>query len=188
MHYCHRSVPACGSCISDNIFSYSKFGRHPFLTSLFVPLPQGKEYVFAANSDNLGAIVDLSILIFLDFSDWVFWFTFLLYWLGRLGCMKNNLFVQVLFSLDWNFAEILSHLIKNKNEYCMEVWADNFSVPDRPFNRLMLCLITFPLTGDAQNPGWCEGWHSYFLWRESSGIAYSLSILYHIRLFNTCRC
>ncbi|CAN0913895.1 UTP--glucose-1-phosphate uridylyltransferase [Linum grandiflorum] len=39
-------------------------------------LSQGKEYVFVANSDNLGAVVDL---------------------------------------------KILSHLIKNKNEYCMEV-------------------------------------------------------------------
>ncbi|KAH6799360.1 UDP-glucose pyrophosphorylase 2 [Perilla frutescens var. frutescens] len=39
-------------------------------------LSKGKEYVFAANSDNLGAVVDL---------------------------------------------KILSHLIKNKNEYCMEV-------------------------------------------------------------------
>ncbi|CAN1758853.1 UTP--glucose-1-phosphate uridylyltransferase [Linum perenne] len=42
-------------------------------------LSQGKEYVFVANSDNLGAVVDLSI------------------------------------------QKILSHLIKNKNEYCMEV-------------------------------------------------------------------
>ena len=39
-------------------------------------LSQGKEYVFIANSDNLGAIVDL---------------------------------------------KILNHLVKNKNEYCMEV-------------------------------------------------------------------
>ncbi|KAF4355703.1 hypothetical protein F8388_001061 [Cannabis sativa] len=42
-------------------------------------LSQGKEYVFIANSDNLGAVVDM------------------------------------------NEIEILSHLIKNKNEYCMEV-------------------------------------------------------------------
>ncbi|WRX20789.1 UDPGP family - like 2 [Theobroma cacao] len=47
-------------------------------------LSQGKEYVFIANSDNLGAIVDLSILIL-------------------------------------DAIEILNHLIKNKNEYCMEV-------------------------------------------------------------------
>lgn len=33
-----------------------------FYLTLFACLYQGKEYVFAANADNLGAIVDLSIL------------------------------------------------------------------------------------------------------------------------------
>lgn len=33
-------------------------------TLLFFDPLQGKEYVFVANSDNLGAIVDLSILVF----------------------------------------------------------------------------------------------------------------------------
>ncbi|PPD88639.1 hypothetical protein GOBAR_DD14424 [Gossypium barbadense] len=50
-------------------------------------LSQDKEYAFVANSDNLGAIVDLSILI-----------------LSLTGAL-----------------EILNHLVKNKNEYCMEV-------------------------------------------------------------------
>ncbi|KAL8166683.1 hypothetical protein V2J09_008182 [Rumex salicifolius] len=57
-------------------------------------LSQGKEYVFVANSDNLGAIVDLSILCF------------------RFASLDilNDYFVEVLY-----------HLIQNKNEYCMEV-------------------------------------------------------------------
>jgi hypothetical protein len=38
----------------------------------FLSLNQGKEYVFIANSDNLGAIVDMSILK-LVLSD-IFWF------------------------------------------------------------------------------------------------------------------
>ncbi|KAG6742214.1 hypothetical protein POTOM_055504 [Populus tomentosa] len=59
-------------------------------------LSQGKEYVFVANSDNLGAIVDLSILILVPIVTFDF---------------------RVLV-----FAtEILNHLIRNKNEYCMEV-------------------------------------------------------------------
>lgn len=28
--------------------------------------------------------------------------------------------------------------------------------------------------GDTQNLGWCEGWYSYFLWREGSGIYYRI--------------
>ncbi|KAG6743361.1 hypothetical protein POTOM_054315 [Populus tomentosa] len=59
-------------------------------------LSQGKEYVFVANSDNLGAVVDLSILILVPILTFDF---------------------RVLV-----FAtEILNHLIRNKNEYCMEV-------------------------------------------------------------------
>ncbi|KAB5516837.1 hypothetical protein DKX38_027485 [Salix brachista] len=59
-------------------------------------LSKGKEYVFVANSDNLGAVVDLSILIL------VFIVTF---------NFRDLVFV----------TEILNHLIRNKNEYCMEV-------------------------------------------------------------------
>lgn len=46
------------------------FAHVPNCDNAFICYPiflgplQGKEYVFVANSDNLGAIVDLSILVF----------------------------------------------------------------------------------------------------------------------------
>ncbi|KAE9450140.1 hypothetical protein C3L33_17953, partial [Rhododendron williamsianum] len=58
-------------------------------------LSQGKEYVFVANSDNLGAVVDLSIL--------------------------NMVLYILALIIPSIVAEILKHLIQSKNEYCMEV-------------------------------------------------------------------
>lgn len=83
---------------------------------------QGKEYVFAANSDNLGAIVDLSIL---------FWFTMDSTFNLESFCVTCFCFMyanareatslRAVFC-PWQHAlEILHHLIQNKNEYCMEV-------------------------------------------------------------------
>ncbi|KZV41737.1 UTP--glucose-1-phosphate uridylyltransferase [Dorcoceras hygrometricum] len=64
---------------------------------LDILLSQGKEYIFVANSDNLGAVVDLSIL----------------------GDRKSVL--HLVFCCHLVHLKILNHLINNKNEYCMEV-------------------------------------------------------------------
>jgi len=59
----------------SQVFFYHYYIPPTFAFSFAYPLfshfscLQGKEYVFAANSDNLGAIVDLSILLFLVSSD-----------------------------------------------------------------------------------------------------------------------
>lgn len=62
MHCCQRSGPQMLSiCLFD-----VQYGVHilspTFFSSYCAFSSQGKEYVFVANSDNLGAIVDLSIL------------------------------------------------------------------------------------------------------------------------------
>ena len=55
-----------------------RFRRFHGVVGFFAHPSQGKEYVFIANSDNLGAIVDLSILIVVIFGFQFFTFYFLL--------------------------------------------------------------------------------------------------------------
>ncbi|EPS67363.1 hypothetical protein M569_07412, partial [Genlisea aurea] len=74
-----KPLPSKGNTSNDAWYPPGHGDVFPSLKNsgkLDLLLSQGKEYVFVANSDNLGAIVDL---------------------------------------------KILNHLIKNKNEYCMEV-------------------------------------------------------------------
>lgn len=65
--YYHRSLLYSGFfCIfGHELLVYSSYKVSVFywlLSDFVVILAQGKEYVFVANSDNLGAVVDLSIL------------------------------------------------------------------------------------------------------------------------------
>lgn len=127
-----------------NQFAIQKKER---VTSSAFFLVQGKEYVFVANSDNLGAVVDLSILVYvytLPNNIWLLgvWYLFLLI---LIFCVNSCILLVlkknscILFFLIYSYShlsandfhtsegsltngiEILSHLIQNQNEYCMEV-------------------------------------------------------------------